>query len=124
MNSHNRRAGKLKFPMKLEKFLRLVLPNVRRPDRHVAWRKFLAHPSSLGQVNGVDFNAVATKFYKIGISGEMTFFTTAIRFGGWFPQWRKEETARQRRAAANWRKRKARPPVHKLKAILRKRHLT
>jgi hypothetical protein len=137
--------GSLKFPMKLSKFRRLMMPQYagRTPEQGRVWREFLkAHPpgSCLCNYRGpvhdpqfgavmpinatdreLDLGAIWAKLFQTGIGDEALFFLTMTRFLTWYPNWRRDETSRQRKGAA--KKRKARPP-HKALAEALAAHLT
>jgi hypothetical protein len=109
--------------MKLDKLLRIVLPELRGrlPERRPIWRAFLKdHPPGCMWVNGMDFGRIMADFWQTGIPGELAFFTVAKVFEGWYRDakagWRKGETSRQRSIAGKWKrkKRRARPPIKKL----------
>lgn len=88
----------MKFPINLNTLLRYSLPDVRRPERYVAWRRFVAdHTEGSWICNGNDMGKYLPTVEKTGIKTEFAFVVVLRQFNAWYHgAWRKEETSRQR----------------------------
>jgi hypothetical protein len=107
-----------KFPVTLETFLRHTLPKKYRPaDRMRLYRKFIRQ---------MDVNVFTGKMQPeqvIAIMRERQFTANEFVFWGaelaaWFERWHPEHISEVRSEAAK-KRRRARPPLDELKAILK-----
>jgi hypothetical protein len=111
--------NQFKFPMKLTKFQRTIMPTLRgrTAEQGAVWKRFLAdHPPGSVWANGVDCGQAIRNFGQSGVPNFNAYMVTLKMFLSWYPTWRKEETTRQRSIAG--KKRKPRPPWNKLKQVL------